>query len=464
MKTILNKKIDKYFNNMVRDLQDFIKIKSVLDEESSNNQCPFGKEIDRALKFALKKGKDFGLKTKNVDGYAGYVEIGKGEDMVGILSHIDVVPAGSGWSVDPYSAEIIEDRLYGRGSIDDKGPTIAVLYALHAIQEAQLPTSKRARLIVGTDEETEGRCIKYYLQNEETPLYGFSPDANFPIIYAEKGILRFEITGNFDKASPNGAKLKRLQGGTRVNVVPDYAEAVLEDIDIIKLQYKIDELDLSENLKVEESPKGIIVKAQGISCHAMNPSEGINAIQLLIRLLANIKFTSNKLKQFFEFINDRFNDISGKKAGLACKDKVSGNLTINIGVIDLNKKQGSVKFDVRYPVTADGNTIIEKLEKLAKKAKLSFKVNQHKPPLYVDKDAEFIKKLQKVYREMTGQEPKLISIGGGTYCRYVENTVSFGPVFPGQKELAHQADEYIRLEDFKLIAKIYAQAIYELIK
>lgn len=464
MTEILNKKIDEYFEGMVKDLQDFIKIKSVLDEESSSKQCPFGKEIDRALNFILEKGNNFSLKTKNVDGYAGYMEIGEGKDMVGILSHIDVVPAGSGWSVDPYSAEIVDNKLYGRGSLDDKGPAMAVLYALRAIQEAKLPTSKRARLIVGTDEETAGRCIKYYLKNEEPPVYGFSPDANFPIIYAEKGILRFEITENFNEEIKDGVKLKKFQGGTRVNVVPDYAEAILKNIDVQEVQDKIDKLALDKNLEVEENSEGITVKSKGISCHAMNPSEGLNAIQLLLQLLANIEFASDKLTQFLNFINIKFSGNNGKGAELNCTDDVSGNLTINIGIIDINEKQGSLRFDLRYPVTVDGDKIITKLKELAKKENLAFKINQHKPPLYVEKDTEFIKKLQKVYQEMTGQEPKLISIGGGTYCRYVKNTVSFGPVFPGQKELAHQRDEYIRLEDLKLMTKIYAQAIYELIK
>ena len=189
MEDILNRMIDRYFDEMVTSLQEFIGYRSLLDNTQLKEPFPFGKAIDDALKYILKKGEDFQLKTKYMDGYAGYIEVGKGSDMVGILGHVDIVPEGEGWSVHPFSGEIIDDKLYGRGSIDDKGPVLAVLYGLRAIKESGLPVKKRGRLIIGTDEETGGRGIKHYLANEEIPIYGFSPDAKFPIIYAEKGIL-----------------------------------------------------------------------------------------------------------------------------------------------------------------------------------------------------------------------------------------------------------------------------------
>jgi succinyl-diaminopimelate desuccinylase len=462
---ILNIKMDEYFDEMVKNLQEFIKIPSILDEDKSDERFPFGPKIDEALRWILKKGEEMGLKTKNVDGYAGYVEIGNGHEMVGILGHIDVVPPGTGWSVDPFGGQIKEGKLYGRGSVDDKGPTLAVLYALKAIEDSRLPVSRRVRLIIGTDEETGARCIKHYLEKEEPPVCGFSPDAEFPIIYAEKGILRFELTKNFGKAPKSGAHLKRIRGGTRVNVVPDYAEAVIEDADSREIESKIEERGLAGKIKMEKSPEGVIIKAKGISAHASYPEDGENAIQILLNFLAGIDFGCPKAKAFIEAVADKLKmESDGKTLGISCSDDVSGALTINVGVVDFDEKLGKLKFDVRYPVTIDGNEIIEKLKKIAGDLGAEFLINQHKLPLYVDPDADFIKKLRVVYREMTGDEPKLLSIGGGTYCRYVKNTVSFGPVFPGQKELAHQKDEYIALEDLRKIAKIYAQAVYELIK
>lgn len=465
MEDILNIKIDEYFDELVKNLQEFIKIPSVLDEEKMDESFPFGPKIDEALRWILKKGEELGLKTKNVDGYAGYVEIGNGPEMVGILGHIDVVPAGADWSVDPFSGEIREGKIYGRGSVDDKGPILAVLYALKAIEDSRLPVSKRARLIIGTDEENGARCIKHYLEKEETPVCGFSPDAEFPIIHAEKGILRFELTKSFDEGPRSGANLKRIRGGTRVNVVPDYAEALIADVTLKDLVSKIEEKELESKLKIEETPEGIVVKAKGISAHASYPGDGENAIQILLNFLTLIDFGGKEAKTFIDAVAGKLKmESDGKTLGISCSDEISGALTINLGVVDFDEKRGSLKFDIRYPVTGDGNDIIANLKKAFDDLGAEFLINQHKLPLYVEPENEFIKKLQGVYKEMTGDEPKLLSIGGGTYCRYIKNTVSFGPVFPGQKELAHQKDEYIALEDLRKIAKIYVQAIYELIK
>ncbi|MCG0274611.1 MAG: dipeptidase PepV [Thermosediminibacteraceae bacterium] len=464
MEDILNAKIDEYFDEMVKDLQEFIKIPSVLDETNACEGYPFGIKIGEALKWILKKGDNLGLKTKNLDGYAGYIEIGSGQEMVGILSHIDVVPPGAGWSVDPFGGEIKDGKIYGRGSIDDKGPALAVLYALKAIKESNLPVTKRARLIIGTDEETGARCIRYYLEKEEMPVYGFSPDAEFPIIHAEKGILRFTLVKDFDARSRSGVNLKRVRGGTRVNIVPDEAEALIEGITLEKLAEKIEER-LKEKLKVEETPEGIVIKAKGISAHASYPEDGENAIQILFNFLSQIDFGGREAKEFINSLVAKLNmEVDGRTLGVSCSDEISGTLTINLGVADFDENRGVLKFDIRYPVTVDGNEIIEKLKKAFEDLGVEFLVDQHKLPLYVEADKDFIRKLQHVYKEMTGEEPRLLSIGGGTYCRYVKNTVSFGPVFPGQKELAHQKDEYISLDDFRRIAKIYVQAIYELIK
>lgn len=463
MEKILNDLVDKYFGNMVEDLKEFIKIPSVLDENTANDSKPFGEDLFQAMDWFIKKGQSFGFKVKNIDNYAGFCEVGNGEKMVGILGHLDVVPAGDGWIVPPFEGRIIDNKLYGRGSVDDKGPTLAVLYALKAIKESKLPTKKRARLIVGADEETLGRCMKHYLEVEESPEYGFSPDAEFPIIYSEKGILRFEFRKCFKNL--NGNELKYIKGGTRVNVVPDHAEARLVNSydDLIKKIIK--DSEFKDRISLRDEGEDIIISVRGISSHASYPQAGLNAIQIILNILSNIDFKDEGISIYIKFLSYILGmDYNGEKIGISCKDDISGELTFNPGVIDYDNNCFILKFDVRYPVKVNAENIIEKLREIAIYTGSDFNINQHKPPLYVDKDKEFIKKLQKVYNEMTGEEAKLISIGGGTYCRYVKNTVSFGPVFPGQKELAHQKDEFINIEDFRKISKIYVQAIYELIK
>ncbi|MDA8228586.1 MAG: dipeptidase PepV [Desulfitobacterium hafniense] len=464
MEKILDAYIEQHFRSLAEDLQVFLKIRSVLEEEKVSAEFPFGPEIDEALRYVLNKGQNFGLKSKYLDGFAGYVEAGQGSEMVGVFCHVDVVPEGSGWTVDPYGGEIVEGKLYGRGSVDNKGPILAVLYALKAIRDTGLPTSKRVRLILGTDEETAGRCIKHYLAKEEPPVYGFSPDAEFPIIYAEKGILRFEMSKPFSRSEEHTNSLLMLQGGTKVNVVPDYAEAKICGLSPKYLLIKLRELGLTEKIKLDVDGDAVVIKATGISSHASYPGDGENAIQLLFHFLEHVEFGSPAQKQFLAHLNNQLKmETDGRTLGLSCNDEVSGALTLNLGVAEFTPEQGHLVFDIRYPVTLDGEEIIEKLKEIAQEWGADFSLKQHKLPLYVEPDREFIKTIQRVYQEVTGDTPRLISIGGGTYCRYVENTVSFGPVFPGQKELAHQKDEHLRLDDLKKLAKIYAQTIYELI-
>lgn len=467
LEKIINDIIEKKINQIINSTQKLVQIKSVLEPGKGHNK-PFGEGIFRALDYSLKLGRELELKSKNIDGYAGYIEIGQGDELIGVLCHLDVVPEGSGWDFPPYDGKIHKGKLYGRGSLDDKGPTVACIFALKAIQESGLPVTKRARIILGTDEETQARGIKYYLKKEEKPLYGFSPDAEFPVIYAEKGILRFDLAKEFDREEIKGEiVLKNLIGGTRVNVVPDRAKAELEVTSKgwNVLQKSLDQLP-ADKIKVEKKDDNLVIlESIGKSAHGSYPEEGINAISLILSFLNRLNLKPNALREFIRILVDNTeNDVYGQKIGISCKDEVSGPLTLNLGIININKKEGRATFDVRYPVSSDKEVIWSKLNEFSIENNIILSELQHKPPLYVDRESKLIKKLQKVYTEMTGQDARLISIGGGTYCRYLKNFVAYGPVFPGQKELAHQPNEYISISDLIKITKIYAQAIYELIK
>lgn len=468
MEVILNEIIENKKDEIVNLTRELVKIKSVLEETNDNNK-PFGEGIYKALDYIMTIGKKLGLKSDNVNGYAGYLEMGKGEEMIGTLCHIDVVPEGSGWDYPPYSAQIHDGKIFGRGTLDDKGPTIASIFALKAIKESGLPINKRVRVIIGTDEETLGRGIKYYLKHREKPLYGFSPDAEFPVVFAEKGILRFKLSKKFkDNKQKKEVFLLKLRGGDKVNIVPNYAKAEINtffrDLEIIQRQ--IDNFKKNKNIKItKESVDKVLIESFGKSAHASLPEEGENAISQLVNFLKNLNFQLDDSYEFIKLLSDNFGvDIYGRKLNIDFKDKISGQLTLNFALIDINKQEGKATFDIRYPVLIKKEDVWNKLNKLALSKNVEIKEIQHKLPLYVNQDAKLIKSLQKVYYEMTNQEPKLISIGGGTYCRYLENFVAFGPVFPGQKELAHQVNEYISIEDLIKISKIYAQAIYELIK
>jgi succinyl-diaminopimelate desuccinylase len=460
---ILNEIIDKTFADLLRDTQEMLSIKSVLDESSIREGAPFGNGITEALETMLSRASAMGLQTKNIEGYAGYVQLGAKGEQVAILAHLDVVPAAGEWLVPPYSAQVVNGKLYGRGSIDDKGPAMACLYALKAIKDSGLAISKRARLILGTDEESFSRGIKYYLQKEEAPACGFSPDAEFPIIHAEKGIIHFIYRLELKEQDAN---IISLEGGTRINVVPDLAKALVSHVTKDAVVGNIKSLGLEKYFTVEIDVKGIKITSRGISGHASLPQKGYNAIQNMLQLSA-VLFPKNDtpLNKFITYFAKHLKmETNGISLGIFCQDEISGELTINTAIIDVDANKAIMKFDIRYPVTCDGEKILQKLRALAGKLDTDFELIQHMEPLYVEKDSPFIKVLQETYKDCTGEEPALLAIGGGTYCRSVKNTVSFGPVFPGQPELAHQCNEYITLEDLRRMTKIYAQGIYNLIR
>lgn len=460
MQEILNQLIDASFDRLVKDTQELVSINSVLDESTAGEGAPFGKGIRETLELILEKGKEMNMETKNCDGYAGHIQLGESGELMAILAHMDVVPAAGQWTFDPYSAVVSDGKLYGRGAVDDKGPAMACLYAMKAIKDSGLPVSRRVRLILGTDEETFARGIHYYLDREEHPSFGFSPDAEFPIIHAEKGILRFFYRVPF--TAPHTV-IKVLSAGTRLNVVPDEARALLA-LDQECVTQAASRAGLSRHCTITEEAEGCLLTVTGLASHASYPQEGKNAIQMLFQILSPLLTGDHPADVFLRTMADRLRlETNGESFSIGCSDETSGALTINPAVLSFSDEELTLKFDIRYPVTSDSDLLLQKLQEQAERAGASYELIQHKPPLYVEKDRPFIRKMQEAYTDFTGEEARLISIGGGTYCRYVPNTVSYGPVFPGQKEMAHQADEFISLEDLRKIAKIYAQTIYNLI-
>lgn len=453
---------------LIENTRELLKIKSVLDEENMNPDAPLGEGVKAALEFMLNLGEKDGFKVKNVDHLAGHIEFGKGEELIGILCHVDVVPEGDGWSSDPFGAEIRDGKIYARGAIDDKGPTMAAYYAMKIIKELGLPLNKRVRMIIGTDEESEWRCVEHYFAHEEMPAMGFAPDADFPIIYAEKGIADFDfvltpVTGSLQES---GIEVIRFEAGQRYNMVPDYAVASLmapgqEEWVGSRFEEFLTASD-SEG-KFSTGNGELVLELKGVSAHGMEPEHGKNAGLLLSSFLAGLPL-QEQAKSYFSFAAEKFlNDSRGKNLEIAFSDHITGDLTVNVGKMVYDKEEGG-KFGInlRYPVTADIAYIKKRLQKIAAANGFSITNFSDSKPHYVEENDFLIQTLQKVYEEQTGEKAELLSIGGGTYARSLKSGVAFGPLFPGRPDVAHQKDEYIIIDDLLKAAAIYAQAVYEL--
>lgn len=459
--------VEKRKEALIKDTQAFLQIDSVLDENSKDQGAPFGKGIKDALDYLLEKGAEDGFAVKNVDGYAGHIEHGAGEELVGILCHIDVVPPGDGWTSEPFSAEIRDGKIFARGALDDKGPTMAAYYALKIVKELGIKTNRRARIIIGTDEESSWQCVDHYFKHEEMPAMGFAPDADFPIIYAEKGIFDCTLMQDYIGEEQDGEfRLKSFKSGLRLNMVPDLAVATLTgpvSTIVDSFQHFLSEHDLKGSYELEGDE--ITLKVNGVSAHGMEPKNGVNAGTELIKFLHTLNVDS-KADDFIGFAHDYLVDDSrGHSLGIATSDDISGDLTMNVGKLAYDQASGgTLGLNIRYPVTHEISSSIDQLNNKASEFHFSIASKSNSNPHHVDKNHELIRTLQSVYTKQTGEEATLISIGGGTYARSLKAGVAFGPLFPGRPDIAHQKDEYIEVGDLLHATAIYAEAIYELIK
>jgi len=450
----LNNFIDLKKDEMIEELKKIISFKSV-SEETDIEGMPFGEECKKVLDYVLDLGENFGFRTKNLNGYCGYIEFGDGEEMVGIIGHLDVVPAKEtdGWTSSPFLPEIRNNKLYGRGAIDDKGPVIASLYAMKAVAE-NCKVNKRVRLILGVNEEKNWKCINYYKQNEEAPTIGFSPDADFPCIYAEKGIVTIMLEHEF--SMDNIEILEVDCANNAINVVPKYCSMTLK---LHNLEDKARFVD-KDGVHIEYLGEDKIkVIATGVAAHAAHPTLGDNAISKLLKYLGDIWYV-NKLNEcgFFELE-------SPKCFGGSLTTDESGVLTSNISQIKYENGKLKLYTNLRVPVKTDFDKIRNYCEEMkADITGLEYNLEHSQNNLYVEKDNYLVKTLTEIFNSETGYNSEPIAIGGGTYARAFKNCVSFGLNFPGDKDMCHQVDEFVDIDKLISGAKIYAKAIYELAK
>jgi len=375
---------------------------------------------------------------------------------------LDVVPEGEGWSVDPYGGIIKDGYLWGRGAADNKGPTVAVIYALKAVKEANVPIRNRARVILGTDEESGWECVKHYFEKEEKPVYAVTPDAAFPIIYAEKGIITYRIRIKRDPSSSGKIKVLRLEGGDAPNVVPQSAVVELSFFSTETIE-KLKSFHARNNARIDWSTENerLVVRALGKSAHGSTPEKGINAIAALLDFLKDLDL-SEDVKTFVRALATKIGyETDGSSLRIAGRDCVVGDLTVNLGTVRMNDEMMEATINIRYPIYYSEAMMARQIREALKP--LDVGGEHHLPPLFLSPDSELIKILSEVYTEMTNQPATLLTMGGGTYARAVPCGVAFGPLLPGREGTEHQPDERIALDDLVTVARIYAQLFYRML-
>ncbi len=443
---------------IMKDLVGLIQINSELTTFDPNRKhAPFGEGIDEALTYMLNIGKRDGFTTLNADHYAGHIEYGQQDEYVGMVGHLDVVPAGSGWSYPPYGAIIADGKMYGRGTEDDKGPTLAAYYAMKILKDLQVPLSKRIKLVLGTDEETAWRCVNYYFKHyPEQPVAGFIPDSEFPLTYGEKGILKVVVKG---KNEPS--KLVRFDAGLRDNMVPDHALAVVSD-GSLKSQFESFLTKHQYSGKTTLDGSNLILEIDGKSAHGSTPDEGVNAAYLLVHFFNEVGITNAFVDAINTYLLD---DTKGVKIGVDYLDKEMGPVTVNAGVFKLDNHQFEIILNPRYPNGVDPERFIKRFETAFESLGLKVELGKHQRLLYVDPKSSMIQTLMNTYKKYSNDVHAVpLTTGGGTFARAMKNSVAFGPHFPNKPSYIHQKDEYIILDDFFMSIAIYADALYQLAK
>lgn len=427
-----------YFDDYIKATSELIKINSVESEKIDNK--PFGLGVDDCLRKVLSIAESLGFKTFYGDGYYGYAEIGEGEQMLGILGHLDTVPIGNDWSIPALGGDIINGYLCGRGVLDDKGPILATLFATKELVDGGFVPNKRIRIIFGCDEESGWQCIDRYCECEEIPTIAFTPDGDFPVINCEKGVAYFDVHIKKPKY------LLDISGGERANMVMDKVQCTLTEE--------------MANILPKDNDCGVIIDgntltAIGKSAHGSCPELGDNALWKILKLLSIYDKNVRNL-------TDIVCNTDGSGYGIKCEDEISGKLTINIGTVSSDSEGITFSLDIRHPLCITREELFEKLSKTFANGMVEYGFFHN--PLYIAPDHPLCTSLLKAYEEVTGEKLKPITIGGGTYARALPVAVAFGPIFPNQVSTIHQKNECAKLTDLEKMYKIYLKAIEELAK
>lgn len=458
MKELIKEYFENHKQQFLGMISELVEIPSVKGEAEDGK--PFGAMPYAALCRALEIADGLGFKTKNHDGYVGTVDMFDGEPELGILAHLDVVPAGDGWHTDPFKMVVDGDRILGRGVSDDKGPAVCALFAMKAVRDLKLSVTKNCRLILGTDEECGSSDIAHYFETAKPAKYTFTPDANFPVTNGEKGRFTKHFFAEAD-LSDESRKLVSFNAGIAENAVPSFAEAVVCGISRDEIEKAA---ELAENTGAEFSFDGDKIICGGTSAHASLPENGNNPITALIEMLSNIDFDGktaklvSSLKELFP--HGKWN---GEAFGVDMSDKL-GRLTLTLDIVKFDGRSFEGCFDTRLPMSATKENCADVIS--AKLENHGFRIEDTEmiKPHYVDENSEFVKTLLSAYEDYSGDKGECISMGGGTYVHNIESGVAFGAISRDLQTNMHGADEFVPIEDLLTAAEVFTQVISDICK
>lgn len=445
MKELIKQKVSEYTEEMLQDLRELVSYPSVYSDDAA----PFGQANIDCLNHALELGRKLGFTAVNVDNYAGYIEIGQGEEVIGVVGHLDVVPVSDTWKTDPFEMTLIDGKYYGRGTSDDKGGVVCGLMAMKIINELKPDLNKRIRLIMGCNEESGSRGLQYYIEKYGYVDCGFTPDGSFPVVFGEKGMIGASFCAKTQK-------IINIKGGTARNAVAAKVEIELKPdcFDETKLSEYLNNNGLKMVLKKDETWKLTVF---GTAAHASTPEEGINAISYAMEGLYLAGIDDPFVTAYHEKVGTGY---YGEKAGVDLNDEY-GRLTFNIGVINKKDDKITASIDIRFPVTMKHEPIIEQLLSNGE----GYIINAGGvDPLFFPLEHPMIKAMLDAYYDVTKSDLKPITMGGGTYARTMHNIVAFGCDTQEYNWHIHDDNEFVTLKSLQTQVEVYANALLNLLE
>ncbi|EET60968.1 dipeptidase PepV [Marvinbryantia formatexigens DSM 14469] len=455
--------IDSHKEEMLEDLKTLVRINSVRGEEKPGK--PYGDGPAEVLAAAQKMMAGYGFAVKNYDNYVVTGDFNDREKQLDILAHLDVVPVTEDWTVtQPFEPVVIDGKIYGRGTADDKGPAIAALYAMRAIRECGVPLSRNVRLILGSDEECGSSDLDHYYGIEQEAPMSFTPDADFPVINIEKGRLAKSFTASFAHDGEEGGRVLAFHGGDKVNVVPANAWALVTGVPLETVQTAVAGDESGVRFTVSEEESGIRITAKGLAGHASTPEVGRNAICALLALLAELPLVDNAQNNALKAVSELFpfGDLCGTALGVEMEDEISGKITVNLGVLDFDGTSLKGIFDSRVPICGNDSNVTAVIAAKMQEKGLSLEEGPMTPPHHVPAESAFVQTLLASYEKYSGKKGEARAIGGGTYVHDLERGVAFGCMSDDVDNHMHGDDEFMLVDVLVMSAKIFADVICKL--
>ena len=466
-RTDIRTKIDAWFDknadDMINDLGKLIEINSV--RSKAEEGAPYGADSRAVLALAQTMLEERGFDVNVFEDMMITAVFGPAPPLIGILAHLDIVAVGEGWDTDPLKATIKDGKIYGRGVLDNKGPSVAAMYALYCARDLFPQLDNGVQLILGSGEETGFDDVTQYLKKNSPPPNVFTPDAEYPVVNIEKGRFMPVFGAKWEK-DLSLPRIVSISGGKTPNVVPNYAEAVIQGFSTEEIETSCREFSDKTGVKLtaKTAVDSLLITAEGTAAHASLPERGNNAQTALIEMLAALPFAKSKGFEYICKLNRLFphGDYRGTALGIDMEDEKTGRITVNFGVLRFSEYEFSGNFDSRTPACADTVDLLGKTKASLNREGVDITYHEITGCHHTPEETVFVQKLLNIYEEYTGQPGKCTSMGGLTYVHDIPGGVAFGCAMPGDDNKVHGANEFIDKNQFITSAKMFTQAIIDM--